>query len=136
MIAPAVLLVDDEPGVLYTLREVLTERGHRVLTAPSGATALPQLDDAAVVVTDLQMPGMSGYEATEALRRQHSAATLPVIALTAGALVSERERALVHGMTDFLTKPIDPPRLQAALLRALAGRAPAAGAGGGNVSPA
>jgi CheY-like chemotaxis protein len=81
VIAPAVLLVDDEPGVLYTLREVLTERGHRVLTAPSGATALPQLDDAAVVVTDLQMPGMSGLELIAAITARDP--SLPVILLTA-----------------------------------------------------
>jgi CheY-like chemotaxis protein len=60
--APTVLLVDDEPGVLFTLREVLHERGLGVVTAASGAAALPLLDDVAVVVTDLQMPGMTGLE--------------------------------------------------------------------------
>ena len=138
-----VLLVEDNAVNMMVGEALLDEWGVRVTPATDGALALAAVAKADAegwmfdaVLMDVQMPGMSGYEATEALRRQHSAAALPVIALTAGALVSERERALAHGMTDFLTKPIDPPRLQAALLRALAGRAPAAGAGGGNVSPA
>ena len=136
-----VLLVEDNAVNMMVGEALLDEWGVRVTPATDGAQALAAVARAAAegwmfdaVLMDVQMPGMSGYEATEALRRQHSAAALPVIALTAGALVSERERALAHGMTDFLTKPIDPPRLQAALLRALAGRVP--GAGDGNVSPA
>jgi PAS domain S-box-containing protein len=138
-----VLLVEDNAVNMMVGEALLDEWGVRVTPATDGALALAAVAKAAAegwmfdaVLMDVQMPGMSGYEATEALRRRHSAAALPVIALTAGALVSERERALAHGMTDFLTKPIDPPRLQAALLRALAGRAPGAGAGSGNVSPA
>ena len=68
---------------------------------------------------DLQMPGMRGFEATALLRAQYSPLQLPVIALTAAALVSERSQALAIGMTDFLSKPVDPQRLRAALLRAL-----------------
>jgi CheY-like chemotaxis protein len=57
-----VLLVDDEPAVLFTLSEVLTERGHRVLTARSGAEALTKLEEAETVITDLAMPKMDGLE--------------------------------------------------------------------------
>ena len=71
------------------------------------------------VLMDVQMPGISGYEATQALRLQYSALQLPVIALTAAALLSERQRAAEVGMNDFLTKPVDPQRLRAALLRVL-----------------
>jgi CheY-like chemotaxis protein len=91
------------------------------------------------VLMDVQMPGISGYETTRRLRERWSAAQLPVIALTAAALVSERERALAAGMSDFLTKPIDPPKLHAALLRALTAGARPTGAsagGSGAVSPA
>jgi PAS domain S-box-containing protein len=147
-----VLLVEDNAVNMMVGEALLDEWGVRVTPAIDGALALAAVARAAAegwmfdaVLMDVQMPGMSGYETTEALRRQHSADALPVIALTAGALVSERERALAHGMTDFLTKPIDPLRLQAALLRALAGRSPpptGAGTGAGGdadrsaVSPA
>jgi CheY-like chemotaxis protein len=71
------------------------------------------------VLMDLQMPVMSGYEATLELRREFPAAVLPIVALTAAALVTEREQALDAGMSDFLTKPIDAEKLRAALARVL-----------------
>ena len=67
------------------------------------------------VLMDVQMPEMSGHEAARALREAGYRA--PVIALTAAALVTEREAALAAGMDDFLTKPVDAEKLQAALLR-------------------
>jgi len=72
------------------------------------------------VLMDVQMPGMSGHEATRRLRKRWTKAQLPIIALTAAALVSEREQAMASGMNDFVTKPIEPNRLRQALLRALA----------------
>jgi CheY-like chemotaxis protein len=63
------------------------------------------------------MPEMSGYEATRTLRVRAAGRSVPIIALTAAALVSEREQALADGMDDFLTKPIDAERLCAALAR-------------------
>jgi CheY-like chemotaxis protein len=66
---------------------------------------------------DVQMPVMSGHEATRVLRRLPAGQGLPIIALTAAALVTEREEALRAGMDDFLTKPIDADKLHAALLR-------------------
>ena len=121
-----VLLVEDNPVNLLVGVAVLERWGVQVTEATDGAAALRAVDAAtaagrhfAVVLMDLQMPGMSGYETTRALRQRHPASQLPVIALTAAALVSERERALAHGMTDFLSKPLDPQRLLEALLRAL-----------------
>ncbi|MBC7938939.1 MAG: response regulator, partial [Chitinophagaceae bacterium] len=69
------------------------------------------------VLMDVQMPMMSGHEATRALRADPLTANVPVIALTAAALVSERDEAMQAGMNDFLTKPIDADRLRATLAR-------------------
>ena len=118
---PAVLLVDDEPGVLYTLSEVLSERGHRVLKAASGAAALPQLDDASVVVTDLQMPGMTGLELIAAITARDP--TLPVILLTAHGSEMVAVAAVKAGAYDYLTKPFDIDEVAVVIERALEARA-------------
>jgi CheY-like chemotaxis protein len=80
------------------------------------------------VLMDLQMPVMGGHEAARLLRREFSAEQLPIIALTAAALLSERDDALAAGMNDFLTKPIEAQRLRQVLARWIAPRraAPAA----------
>src|SRR5215470_2926301 len=73
-----------------------------------------------VVLMDVQMPGMSGHEVTRRLRQRYDREELPIVALTAAALVSERDDALAAGMNDFLTKPIDSERLRHTLARVLA----------------
>ncbi len=124
-----VLLVEDNAVNMMIGVALLEHWGVRVTEATDGTQALAAVDRAAaarqpfdIVLMDLQMPGLSGYQTTEALRRQYSAAQLPVLALTAAALVSERERAQAAGMNGFLTKPIDPPNLHRALLGALPSR--------------
>ena len=124
-----VLLVEDNDVNMMVGVALLEHWGVQVTEAADGEQALAAVALAAAshqpfdaVLMDLQMPGISGYQTTEALRRQHSATQLPVIALTAAALVSERDRALAAGMNGFLTKPIDPPSLHRALLRALQDR--------------
>ncbi len=124
-----VLLVEDNAVNMMIGVALLEDWGVQVTQAMDGLQALARVAEAPaadgffdLVLMDLQMPGMSGYEATRQLRLQYSAAQLPVIALTAAALVSERERAAATGMTDFITKPVDPDLLQAALLRAIGQR--------------
>ncbi len=121
-----VLLVEDNSVNMLIGVALLEQWGAVVTEAGDGLQALAAVAQAAAegrrfdaVLMDLQMPGMSGHEATQALRTTYSAEQLPVIALTAAALVSERERAAAIGMNDFVTKPIDPLRLRAALLRVL-----------------
>jgi CheY-like chemotaxis protein len=89
--------------------------GHEAVVAVAGGRCRGQPFDA--VLMDVQMPVMSGHEATRALRALPQGHTLPIIALTAAALVSERDEALAAGMNDFLTKPIDADRLLASLQR-------------------
>jgi CheY-like chemotaxis protein len=71
------------------------------------------------VLMDVQMPVMSGHEAARELRRRYSASELPIVALTAAALVSEREEAYSAGMDDFLTKPFEVAELRHALAKVL-----------------
>jgi len=100
-----VLLVDDEPGVLFTLTEVLEERGDEVVTATSGEAALELLEGVEAVVTDLAMPGMDGLKLLGALHEREPA--LPVIVLTAHGSERTAVSAMKAGAHDYLRKPFD-----------------------------
>ncbi len=111
-----VMVVDDSAINLEVCRRLLEYEGAQVTLCDSGAQALSRLGDLEarpldIVLMDVQMPDLDGCETTRRLHALPRAATLPVVALTAGALPSERERALGSGMVDFLTKPIEPSRL-------------------------
>ncbi len=112
-----ILLVDDEPGVLFTLSEVLTERGHKVVSARSGAEALAKFDDADAVLTDLSMPGMDGLELMGQLVARDP--TLPVILLTAHGSERVAVAAIKQGAYDYLTKPFDIDEVALVIERAL-----------------
>ena len=112
-----VLLVDDEPGVLFTLSELLTERGHRVVTAKSGLEALDKLDDADAVITDLSMPGMDGLELMAQIATRDPA--LPVILLTAHGSERVAVAAIKQGAYDYLAKPFDIDEVAITIGRAL-----------------
>ena len=123
-----VLLVEDNGVNLLIGTALLEEWGVQVTTAGDGAQALLAVAQAhaagqmfQAVLMDLQMPGMGGLEATRHLRECYSAAQLPVIALTAAALLSDRAQVEAIGMNDFLTKPFHAAQLRGALLRAMNG---------------
>jgi len=125
-----VLMVEDNAVNMLIAVAMLEQWGVSVEQATDGAQALEAVARATAqgqpfdaVLMDVQMPRMSGYEATRELRRQPGGENLPVIALTAAALVTERDEALAAGMNDFLTKPIDADRLRATLARWVSWRA-------------
>ena len=107
-----VLIVDDSDINLEVAQRLLAREGALPTTAHNGAEALAVLraqpDGFDVVLMDVQMPVMDGHEATRRLRTELGLHDLPVIALTAGALVSERQRAIDAGMNAFVSKPLDP----------------------------
>ncbi|MEP6740197.1 MAG: response regulator, partial [Caldimonas sp.] len=118
------LLVEDNPVNMMIAAATLAQWGIDVEEARDGRAAIAAVEAAArsghpfdLVLMDVQMPEMSGHEAAIELRKAWSANALPIIALTAAALVSEREQALAAGMNDFLTKPIDAPKLRRTLAR-------------------
>ncbi|QCB47200.1 CHASE domain-containing protein [Hydrogenophaga sp. PAMC20947] len=110
-----VLLVDDGEINLEIAQHLLEKYSAKVFTATDGEQALAVLrqhpGEIDAVLMDIQMPVMDGLEATRRLRQDMGLHQLPVIALTAGALVQERERALQKGMNDFMTKPLEPETL-------------------------
>ncbi len=119
-----VLMVEDNPVNMMIAVALLEQWGLEVSQASDGSQAIEAINAAATlgkpfdaVLMDVQMPVMSGHEATRVVRRRFNATELPIIALTAAALVSERDEALAAGMNDFLTKPIDAQRLRQALIR-------------------
>ncbi|MEO8921828.1 MAG: PAS domain S-box protein [Caldimonas sp.] len=117
-----VLLVEDNPVNMMIAAATLTQWGVEVSEARDGRMAIEAVREAArsgrpfdLVLMDVQMPVMGGHEAAIELRKAWGPRALPIIALTAAALVSERDLALAAGMNDFLTKPIDPPKLRRTL---------------------
>ncbi|KAB2928112.1 MAG: response regulator [Dechloromonas sp.] len=114
-----VLLVEDNEVNRELAEEILSATGLRVLSAENGQAALDRLRDEAVdlVLMDCQMPVMDGYEASRRIRSELGKTTLPIIAMTANALASDRERCLAAGMNDHVAKPIDVAILQATLAR-------------------
>ena len=119
-----VLMVEDNPVNMMIAVAMLESWGVVVAQASDGRAAVDAIERAATddrpfdaVLMDVQMPNMSGHEAARALRQRYSAAQLPIIALTAAALVSERDEALAAGMDAFLTKPIDAAQLRQTLAR-------------------
>ena len=110
-----VLVVDDSDVNLEVAQRILEKQGVIVTTCSDGLAAVAnvrahhQLLD--IVLMDVQMPGLDGNEATRRIRSELHLQTLPIVALTAGALVGERQRALEAGMNDFISKAFDPPAL-------------------------
>jgi CheY-like chemotaxis protein len=107
---PLALVVDDAPDVTEMIGMLMRFAGFEVVTAFGAAEAF----DAArrrrfdVIISDIGMPGMNGYELAEALRALPSYEAVPLIAVTGFSMYDDRERALGSGFNDFLTKPINP----------------------------
>ena len=120
-----ILLADDIATNRLIATEMLTDWGLRVESAEDGQEALEKLlatpADFALILMDLQMPRLDGIEATRRIRA--AGHTLPIVAMTAHTLHEERDRCLLAGMNDFVSKPIDPPLLLATLVRHISGKA-------------
>src|SRR5215470_16566441 len=110
-----ILVVDDMPVNVKLLADLLAVKGYAVVTAASGAEALEKIDkeQPSLVLLDVMMPGMSGYDACRKIRQNPATAMLPVIMVTALDPTQERVKGIDAGADDFLTKPINQPELLA-----------------------
>ncbi len=112
--APRILAIDDSPMMLKLVRDALTRGGYEVVTAESAKEALRLLDKTQVqlIVTDVMMPEMDGYELVRILRRRPDTAHLPILMLTAQDTLDAKVKGFEAGADDYLTKPFDPVELQ------------------------
>jgi two-component system cell cycle response regulator len=108
-----ILVVDDDEMVRIALEELLLSKGYRPVVAPGGQEALEQLEKGGfdLVVLDVIMPGMDGYEVCRKIREEQKWSKLPVIMLTALSSEKEREKGQAAGADMFLPKPISPQKL-------------------------
>ena len=117
-----VLVVEDNPVNQMVIEELMLAAGHTVALAENGEEALERIaaEKIDLVLMDCQMPVMDGFEATMKIREleaENGTPRLPIIAVTANAIMGDRERCLDAGMDDYVTKPIDNKKLEEAILR-------------------
>ena len=113
-----VLVVDDDVRNIFALSSVLERRGMDVITAGTGREAIAELEstpDIAIVLMDIMMPEMDGYETMRVIRQNVSLQRLPIIALTAKAMKGDREKCLEAGASEYLAKPVNTEQLLSSL---------------------
>ena len=118
LVGRTVLLVDDDARNIFALSSVLERRGMNVLTATTGREAISLLEgtaNVAIVLMDIMMPEMDGYQTIAAIRQNQAFRRLPIVALTAKAMKGDREKCLDAGASDYLAKPVNTEQLLAAL---------------------
>lgn len=113
-----ILIIDDDPRNVFALTAVLKAKGYSCLSAqgmPEAFEILAQRTDIGIILMDMMMPEMDGYEAIPRIREKQQWRHIPIIAVTAQAMKGDRERCLAAGATDYLPKPVDTTALEKAL---------------------
>jgi CheY-like chemotaxis protein/signal transduction histidine kinase/HAMP domain-containing protein len=118
LVGQTALLVDDDARNIFALSSVLERRGMKVLTATTGSEAVALVEsnpDIAIVLMDIMMPQMDGYQTIGVIRENPALRRLPIIALTAKAMKGDREKCLEAGASDYLAKPVNTEQLLLAI---------------------
>ena len=110
-----ILIVDDDPDTVEFLRLILTRQGYQTLSAINGMQALNQAHSQQpdLIILDVMMPGLDGYEVARSLRRHPETALIPILMFTAKTQVEDKVAGYEAGVDIYLTKPIHPVELQA-----------------------
>lgn len=119
----SILIVDDDTRNIFALSLVLRSRGYEVLTANDAQTAIGMIGSnpaIGILLLDMMMPEMDGYQALQLIRGKKTLKDFPVIAVTAQAMQGDREKCIRAGATDYVAKPIDMDVLAGILNRYLA----------------
>lgn len=109
-----ILMVDDDMRNIFALSKILKEKGMNVIKADNGLVALEMLKqnpDTAMILMDIMMPEMDGYEAMREIRKDGKNKSLPIIALTAKAMMDDKQKCIDAGANDYIPKPVDVERL-------------------------
>lgn len=108
-----VMVVDDEPNIVLSLEFLMQQAGFQVVTAATGEEALELINQTApnLVLLDISLPGISGFEVLQSLRQQADFKNLPIIMLTAHGREAEKEKGLALGADDYITKPFSTQEL-------------------------
>jgi CheY-like chemotaxis protein len=118
LVGKAVLVVDDDVRNIFALSSVLERRGMNVLTANTGSEAIEMLQQTphlSIVLMDIMMPEMDGYQTMKRIRQNANFQRLPIVALTAKAMKGDREKCFEAGASDYLAKPVNTEQLLSVL---------------------
>lgn len=113
-----ILIIDDDARNIFALKAVLKSKGYKCISSLNGEEVLPLLaanEDIGVILLDMMMPEIDGYEVLNILRNHNRYAALPVIAVTAQAMPGDREKCLDAGANDYVSKPVNTDVLIATL---------------------
>lgn len=105
-----ILIIDDDQNNIFALKLALKSRGFQAMGCQSADEGLAQIRDQVnigLVLMDMMMPDIDGYEATQLIRKSWNATDLPIIAVTAQAMTGDREKCLAAGASGYISKPID-----------------------------
>ena len=106
----SILIIDDDSRNIFALSAILKAKGFKTLAAINMVEAFSVLDanpTIGIVLMDMMMPGMDGYEATSLLKKDERFQHLPIIAVTAQAMAGDKEKSLTAGADDYVSKPVD-----------------------------
>ena len=121
-----VLIIEDNEQNMYLFSFLLEQNGHRVVQAENGlkGMALAKDEKPDVILLDIQLPDMNGYEIAQKLRKNPQTEDIPIIAVTSYAMVGDREKTIESGCTGYIEKPINPDTFLSEINRFIANTGP------------